>query len=62
MVQKSIILGLTGIASIFKKKKKKRKERKIERERERERERMNVKANVNIKGKIISNKELEKTN
>ncbi len=59
MVQKSIILGLTGIASIFKKKKKKKKKRK---ERERERERMNVKANVNIKGKIISNKELEKTN
>ena len=57
MVQKSIILGLTGIATIFKKKKKKKKKRK-----ERERERMNVKANVNIKGKIISNKELEKTN
>jgi hypothetical protein len=59
MVQKSIILGLTGIATIFKKKKKKKKKRK---ERERERERMNVNANVNIKGKIISNKELEKTN
>lgn len=57
MVQKSIILGLTGIANIFKKKKKKKKKRK-----ERERERMNVNANVNIKGKIISNKELEKTN